>query len=91
MLAMLCRNRVKDFQRWKDVFDSHEEAHRRAGLRLVHLWQAVEEPNEVFFLFEVDDLDLALAFTSAPEAAEAGRASGVLDGELHFLRSVNGA
>ncbi len=90
MVVMLCRNRVDDFARWKTVFDSHAAAHRAAGLRLLNLWRAVEDPNNVFFLFEVTAIERARAFISDPAAAEAGRKSGVLDGEYHFLESSPG-
>jgi len=87
MIVMLCRNRVADFATWKGVFDSHAQAHREAGLRLRDLWRDVEDANHVFFLFEVTDVQKARTFISNPAAAEAGRTSGVLDGEYHFLES----
>ena len=90
MIVMLCRNRVSDFAKWKKVFDSHAPAHREAGLHLKSLWRGVEEPNNVFFLFEVANLEKAHEFISNPTAAEAGRTSGVLDGEYHFLESNTG-
>ncbi len=86
-MVMLCRNRVADFEKWKSVFDSSTPALRDAGLRLMNLWRDVEEPNNVFFLFEVEDTDKARAFITDPAAAEAGKTSGVLDGECHFLES----
>jgi hypothetical protein len=88
MSYLLCRNRVADFSRWKAVFASHEAAHREAGLRLVNLWRSVEQPNNVFFLFEVASLDKARDFISNPEAAKAGEASGVIDGEYHFVEQA---
>jgi len=87
MTVMLCRNRVSDFSKWKAVFDSHAQAHRDAGLHLKNVWRGVEEPNNVFFLFEVTDTDKARAFISNPAAAEAAQTSGVLDGEYHFLEA----
>lgn len=83
---MLARNRVSDFDRWKEVFDSQDERAQAAGLNLVHLWRSMDDPNNVFFLFEVADIDRAEEFLHAPESAEAGRVSGVLDGEYHFLQ-----
>ena len=87
MVVMLCRNRVADFEKWKSVFDSNAPAARDSGLRLTNLWRDLEEPNNVFFLFEVKDIDKARAFITDPAAAEAGKTSGVLDGECHFLKS----
>jgi hypothetical protein len=90
MKCLLCRNRVSDFTRWKSVFSSHEAAHREAGLRLMNLWRSLEEPNNIFFVFEVASMEKARAFISNPEAAEAGKASGVLDGEYHFVEDAEG-
>ncbi|MEK6322545.1 MAG: hypothetical protein AABN33_12790 [Acidobacteriota bacterium] len=90
MIRMLCRNKIADFEKWKAVFDSHADAQREAGLRLEHLWRSVEDPNNIFFVFEVSDIEKARAFINAPEAEEAGRASGVLDGEYHFIEESKG-
>ena len=85
MLTMLNRNRVEDYSKWKQVFDSQDSAAREAGLHLTDLWRDIEDPNNVFFIFRVSDLKKARAFISAPEATEVGRKAGVLDGEIHFL------
>ena len=85
MTHMLCRNKVADFAKWKRGFDSHAAAHRTAGLKLVHLWRDVDDPNNVFFLVEVGSMRKARAFISTPEAVEAGREFGVLHGEVHFI------
>ena len=90
MVFLLCRNRVKDFPAWKQVFDSHANSHRVAGLHLTSLWRSTEEPNNVFFLFAVADLDKAREFLNAPDAGDAAAESGVLDGEYHFLESSGG-
>jgi hypothetical protein len=88
MIYMLCRNRVADFSRWKTVFSSHEAAHRNAGLRLFKIWRSVEEPDNIFFMFEVASRDRAREFISNPEAAKAGEASRVIDGEYHFIEDA---
>lgn len=88
MTYMLCRNRVADYAKWREVFDANAEAGRAAGLTLVNLWRAVDDPNNVFFLLEVADMDSAREFISNPEAAESGKISGVIDGECHFVESA---
>jgi hypothetical protein len=88
MTYLLCRNRVADFSRWKAVFGSHQTAHLEAGLRLVHLGRSVEEPNNIFFLFEVGSLEKAREFIGNPEAAKAAGASGVIEGEYHFVEDA---
>ncbi|MGD0213589.1 MAG: hypothetical protein ABSB87_10180 [Terriglobales bacterium] len=90
MMYLLCRNHVADFSRWKAVFASHEAAHQNAGLRLVGMWRTVEDPDNVFFVFEVSSLELARIFISNPESAKAAKASGVIDGEYHFVEDAGG-
>ena len=85
MIRMLCRNRVADFGKWKAIFDSHKSAHQKAGLTLESLWRVLEDPNNVFFVFAVEDVQRAQAFISAPDADQAGRDAGVLEGEYWFV------
>jgi len=89
-MYMLCRNRVADFSRWRAVFASHELAHQNASLRLVKMWRSVEDSSNVFFLFEVGNLGMAREFIRDPEAGRAAEASGVLDGEYHFVEDAGG-
>ena len=90
MTHMLCRNKVRDFDAWFDIFSSHKTAHAEAGLILEHLWRASDDPNNIFYLFRVTDIAKAKAFISAPDASEAAQASGVIEGEFHFVESADG-
>lgn len=90
MLYMMCRTRVADYATWKAVFDSHQEAHREAGLELADLWRCTDEPNNVFFLFEVADRGKADAFIHSPDSARAKNESGAIDGEYHFVERAPG-
>lgn len=84
-LIMLCRNRVKDFTKWHDIFQKHAPLHQNAGLTLRSMWRKLEDENNVFFTFEVADKEEALKFIDSPSSVEAGKLSGVVDGEFHFL------
>lgn len=84
-MQMLCFNRVKDYRAWKAVFDAHAHAHREAGLRLVRLWQDADDPEQVYFLLDVEDRARAQAFVDDPVSARAGEEAGVIDGWLHFV------
>ena len=89
-MQMLCRNRVTDFEVWWTVFESHKADHQAAGLHLETLWQGADDPNEVFFLFRVDDRNKAQEFLDAPASAQAGKDAGVLDGEYFFVEEASG-
>ena len=88
MIRMLCRNKVADFAKWKAVFDSHKRAHLQAGLTLESLWRGLEDTSHVFFVFAVADLSRAKAFICTPDAAQAGRDAGVLEGDYWFVAEI---
>ena len=82
---MLCRNVVKDFARWKKIFDSQENAARNNGLKLMEMWQEVNDPDNVFFIWEVENIDKANEFINDPESAKIGEKAGVIDGWCYFI------
>ena len=88
MIHMLCRNKVRNYEKWRTIFDSHASDPHKAGLSLVHLWRSLDDAHTVFFLFEVHDLERAKAFISAPEGAKVGKQAGVLEGEILFLEEA---
>ena len=85
MLEMLVRNRVEDYDRWKKVFDEQDAAAREAGLVLTDLWRDADDPNNVFFVLSIGDLEKARAYVADPESAEVGKRAGVIDGEIHYV------
>jgi heme-degrading monooxygenase HmoA len=78
MVYMLCKHGVQDFAKWHSVFSSHAEAQRKAGLHLLYLLRNVDDPSHVVYLFRVDDLETAKAFTETSDASKAGQESGVI-------------
>ena len=86
MAYLLVRHKVADFAKWKQVFDSHAEAQRQAGLRVEKVLRNVDDRNEVVLWFEVTDLEKARGFVSAPEVPRAKEESGVVDKpDIYFL------
>ena len=89
MTYMLARNQVCDFDVWKRVFDEDRDRLDEAGLALVHLWRSIEDPNEVFFLLAVENVERARAFTANPRSAAAGERAGVRCGEIAYVEEVD--
>ncbi len=68
------------------MFDSHAEAQRQSGLHLQRLWRGIDDPNEVFMLFEVTDIEKARSFVTSPEVPDAQRQSGLLEKpDIYFM------
>ena len=78
MHYLLCKHVVKDYAKWRAVFNSHARAQQEAGLHLLHVLREVDDPSLVVMFFKVDDLEKARAFTQTRSASEAAECSGVI-------------
>jgi hypothetical protein len=78
MNYVIIRHKVEDFNKWKPAYDQHLHARKAAGLKDVHVWRNLENPNEVVLLFEVADIAKAKEFSGSPELREAMQEAGVL-------------
>jgi len=65
ILARLRRVKAEDI---KAVLKADAARHAEQGLYLEHLWQNVDDPEEVLFLFRTDDLRQAKRFVETVHA-----------------------
>lgn len=87
MPYMLCRHKVEDFIKWKAIFDSHTDAHKQAGMNLKHIWQKEDDPNDIFFLFQIRSIQEAQDFMNLPEMPRVKEEAGVIgQPEVYFLK-----
>jgi len=84
-MVLLVRNRVKDIDDWKRVFDEQEAAGMAAGLSVKHVWRSTDKADEVFFILGLEDRARAEAYMATPEAAVVGEEAGAIEGEVWFL------
>ncbi len=84
-MILLVRNRVKEIDHWKRIFDEQEAAGMAAGLSVKHVWRSADKADEVFFILGVEDRARAEAYMATPEAAAVGEEAGAIDGEYWFL------
>ena len=78
MVHMLIRHRVQDFGKWKPVYDAHQQSRAAGGLKDVRLWHSVDDPNDLFLLFEAVDAARAKAFAGSADLKEKMTAAGVI-------------
>lgn len=86
-MVLLVRNQVQDVDRWKQVFDRQAGPAAEAGLTLRDVWRSVDDGDQVWFLFDVEDRARAEAYMADPKSADVGREAGALGGEAHFLEA----
>jgi hypothetical protein len=59
MHYVLGRHKVDDVQAWKRTIENDRKAHLAMGLHFEEVWVNVDDPKEIFFTFEVDDVEKA--------------------------------
>ena len=85
MMQMLVRNKVKDAATWLTYFNTDADVAAEYGLTVDRLWQVADDPNTIYFILNVEDMDRANAFMARPESADVGEKSGVIDGDVQYL------
>jgi hypothetical protein len=87
MNYLLVHHRVQDFDKWKVVYDGHLPMRQQAGIREVHLWHAVQDPNDVTIMFEASDPPKAKAFAESEDLRQVMAKSGVVGkADVAFLK-----
>jgi hypothetical protein len=69
---------VKDFATFKSAFDAGEPIRQKAGIKVINVYQSVDNANVVTVVEEAASAESAKAFFSDPKAKEAMAKSGVV-------------
>lgn len=78
MPYLLVKQKVEDFEKWYNVFKSHEDAQKEAGLKDLQLLRDISDANTIVCIFKVDDIKKAKSFTDTPEASDAQNEAGMI-------------
>ena len=89
MGMLIVRHKVKDYGKWRPVFDRHARAQKAAGLTNPRVFCSSDDKNEVVILFDTDDTKNAKDFVASPDLKETMAKAGVVDSpSFHFLESA---
>ena len=89
MITVIMQHAVKDFTKWKVVFDADESNRAKAGVKLLGLYTSVKNPNDVTMIFEAPGADVLEAYTSNPHVQESMKNAGVISiPEISVLTKV---
>ncbi len=74
MAYLLVRTKVKDYEKWKALFNQHTDARRQSGSKGGFFFRNVNDPSETIFLLEWDSIEKARGFaeSAGPVLQEAG-------------------
>jgi hypothetical protein len=87
MNYILGRHKVDDVEAWKRVMEADRQQHLGMGLHFEEVWSNVDDPREIFFIFEVDDLDQARAGLKAAGALDPDKQARGEIPQLFFLNN----
>ena len=89
MAQLLIRQKVEDYSRWRDAFDSNEDMRKAGGGGMTHVFRNAEDEDEVVVFLEWDGLDKARRFADSEDLRRAMDKAGVVGKpEVLFLSEV---
>lgn len=89
MPYLLIRHKVKDYDKWKPVFDEHGSTRKANGSKGGRLFRNADDPNEIVIIFKWDSLDKARKFVKSENTKKAMHRAGVADKpDVYFLDEV---
>jgi hypothetical protein len=90
MPYLLARHKVKDYDRWKAVFDEHAAKRKELGSKGGRIFRNSERPDEVLVLTEWGDLSKAREFTRWGDPNAIRKGAGLIDQpDVYFLEQVD--
>ena len=77
MVQMIVQHQVKNFEEWKQVFDSVAGDRKRNGEISSQVYRSDSDPNQVAAIFKWDSQANANKYTQSPELKAAMERAGV--------------
>ncbi len=89
MPHMLVHHKVRDFGKWRPFFEGHESARIAGGSKSGQLFQNIEDPTDVFVLYEWDSAEKARKFSTSDDLKKTMEQAGVVGvPHIHILKEV---
>ncbi len=89
MTTVFVRAKVQDFVAWKSAYDSGLDFRTAAGVTSASVYRALDDPNEITVLHELNTVRAAKDFAHSNDLRTAMQQSGVIGTpEVWFVESV---
>lgn len=89
MVYLLLKLKVKDFDKWKPVFDQNSSMRNKSGSLGGQVFHESNDPNSVIILFEWNNIDNANSFITSEDLRKVMEKAGVIGRpEAIFLDKV---
>lgn len=89
MVYVLVEHKVKDYEKWKPVFDEHGTFRKAGGGKESNLFRNIDDPNETVIIFEWDTIENARKFFESENLKNIMQKAGVVNKPaIFFLEEV---
>ena len=89
MTYVLTIQKVKDYDKWKQVFDEHGEVRKNKGSKGAIIYRNSKDPNQLVIITEFDNLEKAKNFSMSEDLKITMKKAGVMGRpELHYLEQI---
>ena len=89
MGMVIVRCKVKDYAKWRPVFDGHVAKQRAAGLTHPRIMRSADDKNELVIMFDDMETKKAKEFAGSAELKETMMKAGVVDQPtVYFLEPI---
>lgn len=78
MSKMIARMKVKDYDAWRQSFDTGRSRREAVGLANARVFRSAEDGNEIMLVFDVTDIGKAKEFAASPDRKALMERSGVI-------------
>lgn len=86
---VLIRHKVKDYDKWKRVFDENLAFRKAGGEKGGRLFRNKDDPSETIIIFKWDTIENARKFTESEDLKIAMQKAGVAEKpDIYFLEEV---
>jgi hypothetical protein len=62
MGMMIVRHKVKDYSKWRPMFDAHVDKQKAAGLSNPRVHRSADDKSEIVIVFDTKDTKMAKGF-----------------------------
>ena len=89
MAYLLVRHKVRDYSKWKPVFDEHASTRKTAGSKGARLFRSADNLNEIVIVFEWESAENARKFAQSEDLKKTMQRAGVIDKpDVYFLEEI---
>ncbi len=78
MATIILNHKVTDYNQWKPYYDADIKRRESAGLKEIKVGRKAGDPNTVYMIWEVKDIEGVNSMVGDPELQEVMKKAGVI-------------